>query len=244
MTLLSIILPTYNESQGIIKLINTVHKVCKNISHEIIIVDDDSPDGTAATIARQFRSTSWVRNFIHPGKRDLGLSILYGIKQSRGHIIIGMDADGNHDPGVIPHLLKSLKTADLVVASRFIPQGGTWSPQGGTWSRLGGMTPIRFWASFLFNKTLQTFLGFPITDNTSGFYAIRKKRLLALKPSSIYYGYGEYHLRLVWYATIQGLTMTEVPVYYGRRLSGMSKSRLVPMALSYLKTAVRLKYFQ
>jgi len=222
---LSIILPTYNESQNIIKIINTIHKVCKNISHEIIVVDDASPDGTYEKI-KKFPS---VRSFLHPGTRGLGLSILYGIKNSRGHIILGMDADGNHDPHVIPHLLSSLQKADLVVASRFILGGGMSDTK-------------RFWASFLFNNMLQRVFGFPITDNTSGIYAIHKIKLMSLGLADIYYGYGEYHLRLVWKAKKAGLTITEVPVYYGKRLGGESKSSLLVMIPTYLKTALALRF--
>lgn len=220
----SIILPTYNESENIIKVVNMIHKICKNISHEIIVVDDHSPDKTLARV----KNIRWVRSFLHPGPRGLALSILYGIKQSRGSIIVGMDADGNHDPEVIPLLLQALQRSDLVIASRFVPKGGMTDKE-------------RFWASFLFNKMLQIVFRFPVSDNTSGFYAIRKTTLQTLHPKKIYHGYGEYHMRLVWIAKKAGLTITEVPVYYGNRLGGLSKSQLLPMMLSYFQEAIRLK---
>lgn len=218
---LSIILPAYNESENIVKVVNIIHNICKYISHEIIVVDDHSPDKTYDLI----KNNPNARSFLHPGSRGLGQSILYGIKQSRGEIILGMDADGNHDPHVIPSLIGELKNSDLVVASRFLPGGGMSDKK-------------RYWMSFLFNTLLQ-WMKFPVTDNTSGFYAIRKTTLTKLNPGSIYNGYGEYHLRLVWFACKKGLTIKEVPVYYGERLGGKSKSNLLSMAISYTYEAIR-----
>ncbi len=222
---LSIVLPTYNESQSIVKIIKTIHVVCKNISHEIIVVDDHSPDNTLTII----KKNPSVRSFMHPGPRGLGLSILYGIKKAHGAIIIGMDADGNHDPSIIPTLIKKLNHADLVVASRFLKGGGMHSL-------------IRYWTSFIFNLLLRIGFGFPITDNTSGYYAIRKSTLVhKLNPAQIYYGYGDYHLRLVWTARKIGLTIVETPIYYGKRFGGTSKSHFFSMSLAYLRVATQLK---
>ena len=225
---LSIILPTYNESHSIVNVINAIHRACSHLSHEIIVVDDHSPDGTAQIVQKTFAKARWAQCFLHPGKQGLGLSILYGIKQSRGRIIIGMDSDGNHDPKVIPLLLTKLKNADLVVASRFIKGGGMHEP-------------TRYYLSLWFNYLLRFVFKFPITDNTSGFYAIRRKTLEKLNPPSIYYDYGEYHLRLVWATFVLGLTLKEIPVYYGKRTGGISKSKLFPMMVSYIREAVRLK---
>lgn len=95
--------------------------------------------------------------------------------------------------------------------------------------------------SLLFNAMLKYCFGFPIWDNTSGFYAIKKKTLLSLNPPSIYYGYGEYHLRLVYKAMEQRLRIIEMPVIYSPRVHGQSKSRLFIMLGIYLATAARLR---
>lgn len=226
---LSIILPTYNEAETIVQTVRTIQKVCQKQSYEIIIVDDHSPDGTARLIGKNFSGNPVIRPLTNPGKRSLGLSILYGIKHSRGDIIVGMDADGNHDPALIPPLIKKLQDADLVVASRFLSGGG--------------MKDIKKYInSFLYNKMLRIMLGFPLADNTSGYYAIRRHTLLSLRPSAMYYGYGEYHLRLVWRAFKKELTIVEIPVYYGDRGGGRSKSHALPMAYSYFMTALKLRF--
>jgi len=91
------------------------------------------------------------------------------------------------------------------------------------------------------NVILKICFGFPIWDNTSGFYAITKKTLFSLHPPSIYYGYGEYHLRLVYTVMQKRLRIVEVPVVYPPRIHGQSKSRLGRMLLTYIWTAFRLK---
>lgn len=223
----SIVIPTYNESESIIKLVSTIHNVCKKISHEIIIVDDHSPDQTARLLVHRFRQSPWFKCFLHPGRRGLGHSIGYGVAKARGRIIIGMDADGNHAPQIIPDMIRALMSCDMVVASRFLPEGGMPDRK-------------RYLGSLWFNRLLAYMLRFPITDNTSGYYAIARASLLRLRPNSIYYGYGDYHLRLVWHARKAGLNIQEIPVFYAARIGGTSKSRLLRMLVSYLGEALRL----
>ena len=226
--LVSVILPSYNERENLMVLIPKIRAAMKRLpayTAEIIVVDDDSPDNTAETIQKHFGAK--VRLIVRKRIRGLATAIRMGIEHAHGDIIIGMDADGNHDPGSIPLLLHALTTADLVVGSRFI--------------RGGGMTDrARYTASWLFNAVLRYVLLFPVWDNTSGYYAIGRKALLRMKPERIYVGYGDYHLRLVYAAKMSGFRIREVPVVYGNRRYGQSKSRLFIMAVSYLRTATNL----
>lgn len=227
---LSIIIPTYNEKDGVISLIE---KICDELARkkyvfEILVIDDDSPDQTGYIVRRRFRRDPHIRTYIRNTDRSLGKSILFGVENARGNIIIGMDGDGNHDPSVIPHIIRKLAHSDLVVASRFVKGGGMEDR-------------FRFLASWCFNAWLRLLYGFPIWDNTSGFYGISRDTLMTLIPSHIYYGYGEYHLRLVYYAHISGLRIKEVPVFYPNRQSGQSKSRLPTMVATYLHTARTLR---
>ena len=156
-----------------------------------------------------------------------------GVEAARGDVIIGMDGDGNHDPRYIPHLIETLEHTDLVVGSRFIrreiPNPKHQIPNKSKFSKF----QIQNMGSFLFNLVLKYCFGFPIWDNTSGFYAIRRKTLQSLSPPSIYCGYGEYHLRLVYKATQKGLKIVEFPVVYPPRIHGQSKSRFGRMLLTY-----------
>ncbi len=227
--LVSIVIPSYNERKNLLVLIPKIIAVFRAMPswhYEIIVVDDNSPDGTADAVRRKFRDR--VRVIRHGGKRDLGRSIAQGIYASAGSILIGMDADGNHDPACIPELLERLRSADMAVASRFV--------------RGGGMADrMRYIGSALLNTAFRFVLGFPVRDNTSGFYAIARKRLMQLGIRDIYYGYGEYHVRLVWRAKQHGLTFAEVPVFYQSRRYGESKSRLFSMVFPYCMAAVSLR---
>lgn len=196
--------------------------------HEVLVVDDDSPDGTAQVVQELGTRNQNIRVLVRKKNHGLGLSIGDGIRQARGNIIIGMDSDGNHDPGDMPNMLKQLKgEVKLVVASRFKGDGG--------------MKGWRMIPTFLFNAMFRLF-GLPIWDNTSGYYAVRKTDIEKLGIKRIYYGYGDYHLRLVFYGARAGWKMLEVPTTYQPRLGGASKSKLWQMAIEYTREAYRLRF--
>lgn len=196
---------------------------------EIIVVDDNSPDKTGDFVANHAKQHPYIRCIIRTKQPGLGKSIGEGIKQAKGDVIIGMDADFNHDPETILLLLQKLKHADLVVASRFMKKGGMEDT-------------ARFLATYFFNKVTLLF-GFPNTDNTSGFYAIKKQVIDTLGVDSIYYGYGDYHLRLVYFTKKYGYTIMQAPTYYQKRTFGNSKSKLLQMGIAYTKEVIKLRFF-
>ncbi|MFZ5534810.1 MAG: glycosyltransferase [Patescibacteria group bacterium] len=226
-TIISIILPSYNERENLIRLIPSLRTTIRRRnqgSAEIIVVDDNSPDGTATALRQKFGNS--IKLVVRKNERGLATAILRGINEATGTVIVGMDADGNHDPRSMPSLLDGLRTADLVVGSRFVA-GGSMND------------PIRYVTSRWFNRWL-SHIGFPVLDATSGYYAVRKSALAKLPLTTIYRGYGEYHMRLVWYAKKCGLRIAEIPVRYGNRRYGQSKSRFLIMLGTYTKTALRL----
>lgn len=230
MDFVSVILPTYNEAEAIVKNVTHICQVLKQtkVKFEVVVVDDNSPDATAEAVRLLSKKYPEVRVIVRTSDRGLGLSIGRGVEESRGNIIIGMDADGNHDPRDIPNMLKNLRgETKLVVASRF--KGN------------GGMKGWRMLPTFLFNGMFRLF-GLPIWDNTSGYYAVHKADIEALGIKRIYYGYGDYHLRLVFYGASAGWKMVEVPTTYQARLGGASKSKLAQMAVEYTKEAWRLRF--
>lgn len=230
MDTISVILPTFNERDAIVPHALHVSRVLTKAGykHEVLVVDDDSPDGTAEIVKAAGLKNKHIKVLVRKENHGLGLSIGDGVRSATGDIIIGMDADGNHDPEDMPNILKHLdKTNKLVIASRF--KGN------------GGMKGWRMLPTFLFNGMFRLF-GLPIWDNTSGYYAIRKSDLVKLGLERIYYGYGDYHLRLVFYAAAAGYKMTEVPTTYQARLGGESKSQLSKMAIEYTKEAWRLRF--
>lgn len=230
---LSIILPTFNERETILSTIIAIKKTLHQYTfpYEIIISDDDSPDGTAKIIEEYSKKNLDVPIKLIVRKRNhgLGLAIKDAISSATGSIIVAMDADGNHDPITIPFLLKHLRSNDLVVASRFVRSGGM--------SNKFRYYPTKFVNIFFW------MLGMPVLDATSGYYACRKKGLQKLPIDSIYYGYGDYHLRLVWFAQVYNWRICEVPTIYGKRKGGNSKSRLLAMLFAYTAEVFRLRKF-
>jgi len=224
----SVILPTYNEKESITKVLLAVVKVLRQerLAGEVLVVDDQSPDGTAKIVKNLAKKYPEIKIIVRTRHHGLGLSIKDGIQAACGPIIIGMDADYNHDPADLPRLVAALKTADLAVASRFIAGGGMDEKR-------------RYYPTLLFNCWLKL-LGFPTLDNLSGFYAVKKSTLQKLGLAKIYYGYGDYHLRLVWYARQAGLKIVQISTFYQRRIGGSSKSNLRAMLIDYTKEATRL----
>lgn len=228
--MISIIIPTYNERENICRLIPAILSAVSDakIQTEVVVVDDNSPDKTADEVRKRFGQDRRVVVSVRKDERGLATAILHGIRQSKGDVIIGMDADFNHPPELIPDLVRALSKNDLVIASRFIKGGGMEE-----WGR--------YFGTLLFNLLLKYMLGFPTMDNMSGFYAIRKDKLEELDIDKIYKGYGDYHLRLVWYAKSKKYSICEIPVFYRRRTYGESKSHLLSLFVSYLVCATKLR---
>lgn len=228
---ISIIIPTYNEKQNIGRLIDVLIKELSTEDFEIIVVDDLSTDGTIQLMEKKAAGNERIKFYQNPPPRGLSRSILMGLRQAKSGIIVGMDADFNHDPKIIRNLVAKLRkeNLDLVIASRFIENGGMDDK-------------LRYFFTKLFNLLLKIFFAFPSTDNASGYYAIKTKSLKKLPLDQVFVGYGEYHLRLVYFAKKLNFKMGEFPVFYQKRRYGASKSKLLSMCFSYLKVAFQLRF--
>ena len=227
--LISIVIPTYNEKENISSLVSVLSKKLFKYNYEIIVIDDHSQDGTIEVLRKIEKNNKKVKLFLNHPPKGLAKSILLGWKKAKGELIVGMDADFNHDPNIINNLIQEINDSDVVVASRFIKGGGM-------------QNKFRYFSTYLFNMILRIIFAFPLTDNASGYYIIKKKLTNKLPLEEIFQGYGEYHLRLVYLANKNNFKIVEVPVYYQRRKYGQSKSNLVKMLVSYLKTAWELRY--
>jgi len=228
----SIVIPTYNERDNVVALIRSITKILDEslISFEIIIVDDNSPDNTYNHIKNHYLHDSRIRPFVRNKNHGLAKAILFGIIKTKGSIVIGMDADFNHPPSLIPKLIKSLHHADFAVASRFVKGGGM-------------NESIRYYLTYAFNLVLKYMLGFPTLDNLSGYYAIKRKDIMKLPIQQIYQGYGEYHLRLIKSLQNRHLKIIQIPVQYGQRKYGQSKSHLTFLFFRYLWVAFKLTFY-
>jgi dolichol-phosphate mannosyltransferase len=226
----SIILPTYCERENILDLLEAIQANLPALGQqvEILIVDDNSPDGTAE-MAERWRPTppTSVQCLVRRDQRGLATAIRLGIEKSRGQTMVVMDTDFNHDPRMIPQMVKFLDHYDLVIGSRFVMGGGMEEHR-------------RYVYSLFYNMFVRFLLQMQVQDNLSGFYAIRREKLLALDLGAIYQGYGDYFIRLLYAAWRRGYRMLEVPVFYVIRRHGQSKSRFLAMARDYTRCVLWL----
>lgn len=226
----SVILPTYNEKGNIVELITTVIRIldAAKIGFEVIVVDDNSPDGTADEVIERFGKDNRVRVFVRKYERGLATAVRYGIDQAAGDIVVVMDTDFNHNPEKIPLLVKYLEDFDIVVGSRFVGGGGMKGLQ------------LRYWGSYLFNAFIKLMLGIRSNDNLSGFFAIRKPLLSELPVENIFKDYGDYFIRLLYLVHQRNLSILEIPVVYDERLSGASKTNFLWHVINYTITVIKL----
>lgn len=230
----SVVLPAYNERDGIVELMLEIQRVCRDadLTAELIVVDDASPDGTGKMVASTFRDSPGVKLFSREGACDLGSAVLYGLERSAGETIVVMDSDGNHDPGVIARMVRLLDRCDLVVGSRYVAGGGTDTSR------------TRFVLSYLFNIFVRLTLWLSTNDNLSGYFAFRRSMLDRKPPVSlIFRGYGDYSIRFLYWAKCERMVVLEIPVVYRVRKGGASKTRFVQCFAFYLAAVLRLRLF-
>lgn len=227
---LSVVLPTYNEKGNIAELLQRIKQCLEGVvDYEIVVVDDDSPDGTAEVISREFGRDENIRLYVRKNERGLATAIRKGIELSTGRVVVVMDSDFNHNPKYIPQFLKLIRYYEIVVGSRFLYGGGMYSQ----W---------RYYASFLYNTFIRFFLGIPIRDKLSGFFAIKRETLQKLDCDRIFYGYGDYFIRLLMTIVDLKLGIIEVPVFYDNRPAGETKTMFVKEFLRYTASVIKIRF--
>lgn len=228
--MISIILPTYNEGENISRLIQELFANVKE-SLEVVVVDDDSPDGTWK-IAEE-SGYEGVRVIRRVGERGLATAIARGITESRGEVVGWMDADICHPPRVLPDMIKELERFDVVIGSRYVQGGG---------DRRGF---FRAFTSKIINWFAGLVLGFDIKDYDSGFILIKRKVLDKVGfPSS---GYGDYFIELMYRSKKVGFKIKEVPYTFTDREEGESKTAgslidFFILGFGYLTRIVKLRF--
>jgi len=165
----SIIIPTYNERENILPLVEKLKAVLDSYPYKIIFIDDNSQDGTSQAI-KSLATQYPVKVIVRKNKRGLASAVVDGIRATCGELIVVMDADLQHPPEIVPKLLEALKEKDIAVGSRYCRGGGT-----GEW---------KFSRKIV--SALANLLALPlapkIKDRMSGFFAFRRK---VVKPESL-----------------------------------------------------------
>jgi dolichol-phosphate mannosyltransferase len=215
---LSIIVPTYNERDRLPELVGTICDAYASagLDGELIIVDDNSPDGTGA-VAEALASRYPVRVLHRSGKLGLGTAVVDGFNAARSPVVGVIDADLSHPPDLLPRMYAAMQqaSADVVVASRYVPGGGTrnWPLVRLLMSRFAcvlarGLTPVR--------------------DATSGFFLIRRDLARGVRISA-----GGFKICLELLVRGRPASILEVPYVFANRTAGESKMNLKE-AMGYL----------
>lgn len=223
--LVSVILPCYNESENIIQLIDSIHSSISDWKHEIIVVDDNSPDGTYELV--QGKNYDFVRAIKRESHPSLAKSIRCGIEYSLGEDIVIMDSDFNHQPSELPVMLTNLQFYDCVLGSRFV---------------YGGKMENRFrhLCSWLFNIFVRILTRKFITDSLYGFIAIKRVKLYDVNFDEIFWGFGDYGIRLMYYLQRNKISILQVPSVLGKRLGGQGNSAFIRTLMAYTKSTFEL----
>ena len=215
-----VIVPTYNERENLPRLVETV--MALPISDlTLLIVDDNSPDGTGK-LADELSVSSGERvQVLHrPGKQGLGRAYIHGFKTALAagaERLVQMDADFSHDPHDIPRLLEALENADMVIGSRYV-KGGRLDETWGVWRRLLSWWANRVWV----NLILQTH----VMDSTGGFRAWRRGPLLGMNLDQIQSNGYIFQVEITHITLKLGYRVCEVPIYFAERKEGESKMGL------------------
>src|SRR3989339_657065 len=212
-----IIIPTYNESKNIERLLTKIFSL--NIPNlEVIIVDDNSPDGTSQIVQKLTTSTTLqltTHLITRPSKLGLGSAYLTGFQKALSlgaDYIFEMDADFSHDPDDIPRLLAAAQNADLVIGSRKVPGG-----------KIVGWN---FWRKFMSNGAMwlsRLFLGLRPHDVTAGFRCFKRRVLETIPLDEIRSNGYAFQEELLYRTQKLGFTIFEIPVTFIDRQKGKSK---------------------
>jgi dolichol-phosphate mannosyltransferase len=233
-----VILPTLNEAENIVPLIERILAAVPDV-HEVIVVDDASPDGTADIAERLARGDARLRVERRTADPGLTKSIAHGARLATGDVLVWMDCDLTMPPEDIPGLLAGIARGnDIVVGSRFI-EGGRG--KGRTAGTRDPRLPVLVSAAL--NSALRMLLDHGFRDWTSGFVAIRREvwQTLGLRGD-----YGEYFMDLIYRALRRGHRVLEVPCVMVPRQRGTSKTAsglagYLRRGRKYVRTALGLR---
>jgi dolichol-phosphate mannosyltransferase len=229
----SVILPTLNENGHIEKLIISIEEIFnKNKkNYEIIVVDDQSVDGTIDTIKSLAKRDEKLKLFVRNNlKKNLADSINLGIVESRYENIIWMDADFQHPPKYIEEFIKKSEYYDAIICSRFLYQSERYFKNKNI-----NKKDINENQSYIFNKICKYFLYKDITDYTSGYICIKKNILEKIKLKGFY---GDYFVNLLTFLKREKYKIIEIPFRDEMRATGLSKT-VVNFNFKYIYTCFR-----
>lgn len=208
-----VIVPTYNELENIEELLTRVLGLPYDL--HILIVDDNSPDGTANVVKEWQKKTDRVHLLQRPGKMGLGSAYRDGFRYALANgaeYIFEMDADFSHDPNALGEFLEAIKDADIVVGSRY----------------LHGVTVVnwplsRLILSYTANLYSRIITGLPLMDGTGGFKCFRRRALEGIQLDRVKSEGYSFQIEMSFRCWKRGFKIKEIPIIFVDRRAGVSK---------------------
>lgn len=217
---LSVLILTREEATNLTALLPAVAEAIDRagVPYELVIVDADSPDGTAEVAERH------GARVVRQSAKGYANALRQGFRECAGEYVLTLDADLSHRPELVGELLRAAEDADLVIASRYVAAGRADMP--GTRRAL----------SVALNRVFGTALGVPTRDMSSGFRLYRRRTLMELAPLGDHF---DVLPEIVALSHFSGHRVREVPFHYRARADGVSKARVLQFGPSYARTLVR-----
>ena len=208
-------LPTYNERENLEPMIAALGSVLDTSRDRVLVIDDDSPDGTGEIADRLAAEHSWVSVLHRTTKEGIGPAYVAGFRHALAEgaeLVVEMDCDFSHDPADVPRLIAAADDADLVLGSRYAPGGGT-----ANWGL------VRRFVSRGGCLYAQVILGMRVRDLTGGFKCFRRQTLEAIDLDALSaHGYA-FQIETTYRVKRAGLRIQEVPITFVERRAGASK---------------------
>jgi dolichol-phosphate mannosyltransferase len=208
-----IIIPTYNEMENLPPLLDRIDAL--GLGLEVLVVDDGSPDGTGEWVKARLPERGNLRLIQREGKQGLGSAYKRGFAYAIEHgydFVFEMDADFSHDPEYLPTFLEEIKSADVVLGSRYV----------------NGVTVVnwpmsRLLLSYFANVYARFVTGLPVQDTTGGFKCFRMEALKSLNLSGLQSGGYSFQIEVTYKLWKKGFRIKEIPIIFRDRTRGVSK---------------------
>ena len=212
---IKIITPTYNEAENLPKLVSALFSLPLDLS--LLIVDDDSPDGTGQIAEKLSQDYPGQIHILHrAGKLGLRSAYLEGFTkafETGADVVVQMDADFSHDPAVLVEMARRIETCDVVIGSRYV-KGGSLARRWPLWRKA---------LSSFGNTYARTILNFPLRDVTTGYRMWKREALQGIPLDRIRSNGYVFLVEMAYVAYLMGYDIAEVPIHFSDRRWGKSK---------------------
>ena len=212
---ITVVLPTYNEAENLPKMVSALFSLPLDLS--LLVVDDNSPDGTGQIADDFVKDYSGQVNVVHrAGKMGLRSAYLEGFAKAfeeGADVVVQMDADFSHDPAVLVEMARHIESCDLVVGSRYV-KGGSLAKRWPLWRKA---------LSAFGNNYARMILNFPLQDVTTGYRMWKRNALEAIPLDRIRSNGYVFLVEMAYIAYLMGFEIVEVPIHFSDRRWGKSK---------------------